>query len=97
MSEVINEYYKKTKLDERHIKRKVALFDSNNDIKQEFEYWIKNGEFVENGVEVEGCTAKSLSMQSKFLEGEGAFVLLIELRQNPDKAIRMIKEGFKLK
>ena len=97
MSEVIKEYYKKTKLDERHINSKLNLFNVNDDIGQEFEYWLKNGRYVEDGVEIEGYTAQKISQLSKFLDGEGAFVLLIELRRNPNKAIQMMNEGFKYK
>ena len=97
MSEVIRAYYEKTKLEQRHIDSKLRLFEGHTDIKEEFEYWICNKNFVENGVEVEGYTAEKLAQTSKFLDGESAFILLIELRTNPHKANAMIKEGFKYK
>ena len=46
---------------------------------------------------MEGYTAKKLSELSEYLNGDGAFVLLIELRENPEKAHRRIMQGFKRK
>ena len=46
---------------------------------------------------MEGYTAKKLSELSEYLDGDGAFVLLIELRENPDKARKRITNGFKYK
>ena len=42
-------------------------------------------------------TAKSLSELSKYTDGEAAFMLLIELRETPEKTLRRIKNGFKIK
>ena len=95
MSEVIKAYYEKTKLEKRHITSKLNLFNAHKDIEYEFEYWIKNGEYLTKGVSVEGYTAEELSKQSEFLDGEGAFILLIELRNNPSRVRDMLKEGFK--
>lgn len=46
---------------------------------------------------VEGYTAEKLASMSPYLDGEGAFMLLIELKENPDKAKKRIAEGFKMK
>lgn len=46
---------------------------------------------------VEGYSAKNLAQVSVFLDGEAAFVYLIELRENPEKALRQIANGFKMK
>lgn len=48
-------------------------------------------------VSEEGYTAKKLAGMSKYLNGEGAFMMLIELRENPEKALAQIQDGFKLK
>ena len=69
----------------------------NSDICDEFEYWILNKEYKQNGVVVNGYSAQKLAELSRFLDGEGAFMLLIELRENPEKAMTKIQEGFKLK
>ena len=43
-----------------------------------------------------GYSTKDLAKLSPFLDGEGAFMLLIKLRENPDNAMKKIKKGFKL-
>ena len=48
-------------------------------------------------VEIEGYTAKLLSEKSTYLDGEGAFIMLIELRENPQKSKEQILKGFKRK
>lgn len=96
MSKIINDYYKKAKIMPLLLKTKLKKFNNNPDIEEEFEYWILNKEYKDNVI-VEGYTAKSLSKLSKYLDGEGAFMLLIELRENPTKALEKISNGFKLK
>ena len=71
-------------------------FEKHPDIAGEFEYWIANNQYCE-GVCVEGYTAKAIAELSPFMDGEGAFMLLIELSENPDKAKQRIAAGFKLK
>lgn len=97
MSELIKEYYSKTKLDKRLVDRKLELFAKHIDIMQEFEYWLKTRQYNPNGVVIEGYSAKDLAQKSVFLDGEAAFVFLIELRENPKKALKQITNGFKMK
>lgn len=97
MSDKIKEYYSKTKLDKRLVDRKLELFEKHNDIMQEFEYWLETRQYKANGVLVEGYSAKDLAQTSIFLDGEAAFVFLIELRENPEKALKQIAKGFKMK
>lgn len=95
---IIREYYEKTRLPELMIDMKVGLFDKHPDIKAEFEHWIQTQEYiVDNAVTVENYTAEALSKKSEFLDGEGAFSMLIQLRENPAKALKKIERGFKLK
>lgn len=54
-------------------------------------------EYIWDSISVEGYTAKSLAALSEYVDGEAAFMLLIELRDSPDKALHRIKGGFKLK
>ena len=42
------------------------------------------------------CVSNSITL-SKFLCGEGSFMLLIELRDDPKRAQQRIADGFKLK
>lgn len=97
MSDVIKDYYRKTKLEEFQVKNKLEMLDRHADIKEEFEYWLTHKCFMPNGITVEGYSAKSLSEISKFLNGEGAFIMLIKLRENPENAKKQITTGFKIK
>ena len=97
MSQSINEYYSKTKLDKRLVDRKLELFEKHKDIMLEFEYWLETRQYKPNGALVEGSSAKDLAQTSIFLDGEAAFAFLIELRENPEKALKQIAKGFKMK
>lgn len=93
--EIIREYLEKSKLPEMLLKRKVELYKKNPDIAEEFEYWIQTGTYRDlSAVSVENYTAKALSELSEFLDGEGAFHLLIQLRENPENALQKIQNGF---
>ena len=96
MNKVIEQYYKDAHIMPLLLKKKMAAFERHPDIAGEFEYWIANNQYCE-GVCVEGYTAKAIAELSPFMDGEGAFMLLIELSENPDKAKQRIAAGFKLK
>lgn len=96
MNKVIEQYYKDAHIMPLLLKKKMAAFEKHPDIAGEFEYWIANNQYCE-GVCVEGYTAKAIAELSPFMDGEGAFMLLIELSENPDKAKQRIAAGFKLK
>lgn len=98
MISAIREYYEKAGMPTKIVDNKVSSFERNQDIAKEFEHWIQTQEYlVENCVMIEGYTAEKISKLSEFMDGEGAFSLLIQLRENPKKALRRIKEGFVMK
>lgn len=98
MSKVILEYYEKTHTLQSLVEQKIKKFEKHPDIMQEFEQWILNKQYkTEGAVSVLGYTAKNLSEISPYLKGEGAFILLMELRDDPEKARRRITSGFKMK
>lgn len=98
MSKIIEEYYAKAKVMPLLLKSKMAKLSKHPDIAAELEYWITEKQYKEgNCVVVEGYSAKKLSELSVYLDGEGAFMLLIELRENPKNALDKISEGFKVK
>lgn len=96
MSEVIRKYYLENNVQPLIISKKLEIFDRNPDISNEFEKWIEEKIYVD-GVEIEEYTASRLAGLSRHLDGEGAFVLLTELRENPEKAKKRIKSGFKIR
>lgn len=97
MSRLIEEYYKKVKVMPLLLKQKMNKLQRNEDIQEEFEYWIEHKKYVQNGVSIEGYTAQKLSELSAYIDGEAAFMLLIELREAPEKALRRIRGGFRIK
>lgn len=98
MSEIIREFYKKNGFPEKLIEQKVQSFCKYPDIVEEFEEWIQTGEFREiNPITIEGYTAKSLSEISGLLYGDGAFTMLMELREIPASAIKSIADGLSWK
>ena len=97
MSKIIEDYYKQAKVLPLLLKQKLSKLSRNEDILKEFEYWIEHKRYIPNGVSVEGYTAKSLAELSHYVDGEAAFMLLIELRETPEKALRRIQGGFKIK
>jgi len=98
MSSIIEEYYAQAKVMPIIMKQKLSKLQQHTDISLEFEYWIKNGIYrIADCVSVNGYTAQKLSVLSEFVDGEAAFMLLIELRENPERAKRRVSEGFRLK
>ncbi len=95
MNSVIKEYYEKMGVQIFLIEKKLNIFEKNKDVASEFEYWIVNHEY-KDGVEIEGYTASGLAQLSPYLNGEGAFIMLVELRDNPDRAKKRIDRGFKI-
>ena len=97
MSVTIEKYYNDNKVAAALLTQNLEKFERNPDISAEFEYWIENKQYKKDALEIEGYTAQKLSELSKYLVGEGSFMLLIELREQPDKARRKIAAGFKMK
>ena len=97
MSSIIEKYYNDNNVAPALVKQKLERLGRNPDIEKEFEYWIENKQYKPDSMEIEGYTAQKLSQLSKYLIGEGAFMLLIELRESPDKAHKKTARGFKVK
>lgn len=98
MNDNIRQFYEKNNLPKPIVEQKVAAFSRHSDIAEEFEQWITDRTYKAQGaVTIEGYTAKKLSELSEYLNGDGAFVLLIELREHPEKARKRITNGFKYK
>jgi len=97
MSKIIENYYKQANVMPLLLKQKMSKLQRNEDIMSEFEYWIEHKQYIQNGVSIKGYTARSLAELSVYTDGEAAFMLLIELRETPNRALRRIKDGFKVK
>lgn len=99
MTETIRKFYAVFNLPTVLLNEKLARFERNKDIAAEFVQWTKTGKYIPADicVEVEGYTAEKLAGMSKYLDGDGAFEILIELRENIEKALHRIASGFKMK
>lgn len=96
MNSTIRYFYEKAGVNPFLIDEKLDKLKKHSDIEAEFEYWLQNKQY-KNDVSVEGYTASELANMSHYLKGEGVFMLLIELRENPEKAKQKIRNGFKIK
>ena len=95
MSKIIREFYEAAQIPVALIDEKIEKFNRHPDIKKEFEYWIEQKEYQrDSALEIEGYSASKLAKLSPLINGEAAFVLLIELRENPMKALKRINKGF---
>ena len=98
MSEIIQQYYKNNHYPDYLFNKKMDRFNHYPDIAAEFEYWIENKKYIDDGaVNINGYTAKKLALLSEHLNGEGAFMMLIDLKENPQRALAQIAKGFKIK
>ncbi len=98
MNEIIRNYYSKNNVPEYLISQKIECFEKHPDIAKEFEYWISTGEYVkESAIEIEGYTAEKVARSSKYLNGEGAFRVLIDLREKKEKTMKQLERGYKMK
>ena len=96
MDKIIEAYYNQVPVNAFLLKQKLEKFSRNPDIKKEFAYWIENKAFAKDATVIEGYTAEKLASMSAYLNGEGAFLLLIDLRENPERAIKQIAKGFNM-
>ncbi len=99
MSEIIKQFYIDNNTPEILLERKIKQFEKHPDIAKEFEQWIKTKTYPSDAssVRIENYTAKGLADMYNYLDGEGAFVMLVELRDNPNEALKKIFNGFKWK
>lgn len=78
--------------------RTVKKVSKHEDIRAEFEFWIKNKSYnLENPLVVGGYTARDIYSLAPFLDGVGVFNFMVTLREDPAKAKEYITGGFKRK
>ena len=79
---------------ERAAKRNAAKLSKHEDIKKEFEKRIETGEYPEDGLIIEGYSAKQISEIAPFMNAVGVYNFLVTLRDNPVVGLQAIKDGF---
>ena len=78
----------------RH-EKKVSKYE---DIRHEFEFWIKNKTYnADNPLVIGGYTAQDIYNIAPFMDGLGIFNFMVTLREDPTKAKEYIDGGFKRK
>lgn len=74
---------------------KIIKYD---DILADFCHWLEARDYYnEKAVVVEGYSAQAIVDRVPFLDGIGAFNFLVDLRDQPKEALKVIKEGFKIR
>jgi uncharacterized membrane protein len=77
------------------MEKKVSKYD---DIRKEFEFWIKNKAYnTDNPLAVGEYTAQDIFNLAPFMDGLGVFNFMVTLREDPAKAKEYIDGGFKRK
>lgn len=67
------------------------------DILDDFCHWLQTRDYYnEDAVVVDGYSAQAIVDLAPMLDGIGAFNFLVDLRDQPEKAKKVIKEGFKV-
>jgi hypothetical protein len=75
--------------------KKVSKYE---DIRNEFELWIKNKAYnSDNPLVVSGYTAQDIYNLAPFMDGLGVYNFMVTLREDPSKAKEYIDNGFKRK
>jgi len=75
--------------------KKVSKYE---DIRKEFEFWIKNKTYnTDNPLTIEGYTAQDIYNFAPFMDGLGVFNFMVTLREDPAKAKEYIDGRFKRK
>ena len=78
--------------------RTEKKFSKYDDIRKEFEYWIKNKTYnADNPLVVGGYSARDIYILAPFMDGLGVFNFMVTLREDPAKAKEYIDGGFKRK
>lgn len=78
-----------------HTLAKITKYD---DIKQEFLRWLEQRNYDnEDALIVEGYNARTLYDLAPQLDGAGVYNFLVDLRDQPDVAKKIIAEGFKVR
>ena len=65
-----------------------------NDIKQEFLKWLKERNYDNASLVIDGYTAKDIHQMAPFMDGAGVYNFMATLRDNPKAATEIIEEGF---
>ncbi len=92
MSEIVKEFYEKAHVKPFLIEQKMKRLEKHPDICKEFEEWISTKKYIDQVI-VEGYTASKIAKISPNVAGEGAFMMLIDLRNNPLNAKKLINDG----
>jgi hypothetical protein len=95
ISEYLQKEKKMTEVVAARTEKKVSKYE---DIRKEFEFWIKKKTYnTDNPLVVGSYTAQDIYNLAPFMDGLGVFSFMVTLREDPAKAKEYIDGGFKRK
>ena len=98
MSTIMEYLLNEKKMTEVVAARTEKKMTKYEDIRNEFEFWIKNKVYnTDNPLVVGGYTAQDIYKLAPFMDGLGVFNFMVTLREDPAKAKEYIDGGFKRK
>jgi hypothetical protein len=92
----IKDYLINTKNMKPQMAEKISQpFEKHNDIRVELIQWIDTKTYPqENPITINGYTAEKISSLAPFMDGVGVYNFMITLRERPEKAEKIIANGF---
>lgn len=94
MEQILNYLITELQQSERVANRNAAKLCKYDDIKDEFLIWLDTKDFIDNGLAIEGYTAKKIYELAPFMNGVGVYNFMVTLRENPELALQTIADGF---
>ena len=73
----------------------MEKISKHQDIKQSFHEWLEDEDFAKSSLKVNGYSPIDIARMAPFLSGIGVFLFMVTLRDEPEKAKKIISEGFR--
>ena len=94
MEQILNYLMTELEMSERIANRTATKLCRYEDIKNEFLSWVATNEFSDSGLVIEGYNAKKIAELAPFMSGVGVYNFMVDLRDNPEVALKTIEAGF---
>lgn len=94
MEKIIEFLINELNQNERVAKRNATKLTKYEDIQNEFLDCLESEEYPEEGIVINGYSAKDISERASFMNVVGVYNFMVTLRDNPDFAIKTINDGF---
>ena len=95
MEKIINYLINERKQKPAVANKIAAPFEAHQDIRSELEQWIDTRAYPSGNILViESYSAEAISKLAPFMDGVGVYNFMVTLRERPENAKRIIREGF---